>query len=151
LDEAIGRVDLLDVAPAVGHWKERGLDLSAILHAPAGASVAGAGPAGTGGGATGRRTTVQDHELESVLDRALIAEAAAAFDRGAPVEIAAAVPGADRSVGAMLGGEVTRVYGPDGLPDDTIRVHLTGTAGQSLGAFLPRGVTLRLRGDANDY
>jgi glutamate synthase (NADPH/NADH) large chain len=138
MDEAIGHVELLDVRPALDHWKARGLDLSPLLHLP---EAAGAR----------RRVRVQDHRLGHALDNDLIARAAPALDRGRRVRIHATVRNEHRSVGAMLGGEVVRRAGRDGLPDDTIEVILRGTAGQSFGAFLPRGVTLRLAGDANDY
>ncbi|MDG4765396.1 glutamate synthase large subunit [Solwaraspora sp. WMMD406] len=140
IDEAIGRADLLDTAPAVDHWKAKGLDLSAVLHVPtlpAGASLRG--------------VRAQDHGLDKALDNTLIALAAPALTDRTPVRAAVAVRNEHRSVGAMLGGEVTRRAGGAGLPDDTIVFTLTGTAGQSFGAFLPRGVTMRLHGDANDY
>ncbi|WJK38128.1 glutamate synthase large subunit [Solwaraspora sp. WMMA2056] len=140
IDEAIGRADLLDTAPAVDHWKAKGLDLSAVLHVPtlpAGASLRG--------------IRAQDHGLDKALDNELIALAGPALTDRTPVQAAVAVRNEHRSVGAMLGGEVTRRVGGAGLPDDTIEFTLTGTAGQSFGAFLPRGVTLRLHGDANDY
>ncbi|MFY1637579.1 glutamate synthase large subunit [Solwaraspora sp. WMMB335] len=140
LDEAIGRADLLDTAPAVDHWKARGLDLSRVLHVPA-----------LPAGAALRGVRAQDHGLDKALDNTLIALAAPALTERAKVRAAVAVRNEHRSVGAMLGGEVTRVAGGAGLPDDTVEFTLTGTAGQSFGAFLPRGVTLRLVGDANDY
>jgi glutamate synthase (NADPH/NADH) large chain len=140
LDEAIGRVELLDVRPAVEHWKARGLDLTPLLRLP-----------GPTGGAARRRTRAQEHGLDRALDTELIKLAAPALDEGTPVRPVLAVRNEHRSVGAMLGGEVTRRFGGKGLPDDTIEITLLGTAGQSFGAFLPRGVTLRLHGDANDY
>ncbi|HEY8532438.1 MAG TPA: glutamate synthase large subunit [Micromonospora sp.] len=140
LDEAIGQVEMLDVAPAVAHWKAHGLDLSPVLHVP---NV----PPGT----PRRRVRGQDHRLERVLDNELIKLAEPALTDRAPVRIALPVRNEHRSVGAMLGGEVVRRFGGAGLPDNTIDVTFTGTAGQSFGAFVPRGVTLRLIGDANDY
>ncbi|HKE65108.1 MAG TPA: glutamate synthase large subunit [Micromonosporaceae bacterium] len=140
LDEAIGRVDLLDAVPAVEHWKARGLDLSAVLAEP---DVSADAPS--------RRTVGQDHQLWQAIDNRLIAAARPALDTATPVYIRIAVRNTDRSVGAMLGGEVTRRYGGAGLPAGTIDVSLRGTAGQSFGAFVPRGITLRLAGDANDY
>jgi glutamate synthase (NADPH/NADH) large chain len=140
LDEAIGRVDLLDAVPAVEHWKARGLDLSAVLAEP---DVPDDAPL--------HRTTGQDHKLGYALDNAIIAAAEPALRTGTPVRVRFDVDNTDRSVGAMLGGEVTRRYRGAGLPPDTIAVTLRGTAGQSFGAFVPRGVTLRLAGDANDY
>jgi glutamate synthase (NADPH) large chain len=140
LDEAIGRVDLLDTTEAVGHWKAQGLDLTPILglpHLPEGAAR--------------RCTTGQDHGLEHALDNTLIAQAAPAIERGERVEIDLPIRNVNRTVGTMLGHEITKRHGGAGLPDDTVVVRLTGSAGQSLGAFVPRGVTLRLEGDANDY
>jgi glutamate synthase (NADPH/NADH) large chain len=139
LDEAIGRVDLLDTTQAVDHWKAAGLDLAPLLTVP---DV----PPGT----PLRRTTVQDHGLEKALDHTLVELSADALERGEPVRIALPVRNVNRTVGTMLGHELTLKH-PDGLPPDTIDITLTGSAGQSFGAFVPRGVTLRLLGDANDY
>jgi glutamate synthase (NADPH/NADH) large chain len=138
LSEAVGRVDLLDLRPAVDHWKARGLDLSAVLYQPA-----VEGPR--------RHARAQDHRLDQALDVTLLAAAAPAFADRTPVSIEVAVRNQHRSVGAMLGGEVVRRCGGSGLPDETIDITLHGTAGQSFGAWVPRGVTLRLYGDANDY
>jgi glutamate synthase (NADPH/NADH) large chain len=138
-DEAIGRVELLDVRPAVEHWKARGLDLSPVLYLPA----RGDGPR--------RRVRAQDHRLERSLDNTLLRLAAPALADGTPVAFEIPARNENRSIGAMLGGEVVRRYGGPGLPDDTIDITLRGTAGQSFGAFVPSGVTLRLYGDANDY
>ncbi|HEX6498183.1 MAG TPA: glutamate synthase-related protein, partial [Micromonosporaceae bacterium] len=140
LDEAIGHVELLDVRPAVEHWKAHGLDLTPLVHTP---DV----PAST----SRRRVRDQDHGLDLALDNELIRLAGPALDDGARVHATVSVRNVHRSIGAMLGGEVVRRYGGAGLPDDTIRFTLRGTAGQSFGAFVPRGVTLRLIGDANDY
>ncbi len=139
LDEAVGQVELLDVRPALEHWKAAGLDLRPILAPP---DVAD-GPR--------RSRTTQDHGLAGTLDEELIEAAAAALEGDGPVVVRRRVRNVDRSVGTLLGAEVTRRFGEAGLPDDTITVELTGSAGQSLGAFLPRGVTLRVAGDANDY
>jgi glutamate synthase (NADPH/NADH) large chain len=139
LEEAIGHVELLDVGPAVDHWKAKGLDLSPILYVP----HAARGPRS--------RTRAQDHRLDRALDNVLIANAAPALEDGKAVTFSTSVRNENRSVGAMLGGEVVRRHGGDGLPDGTIDVTLHGTAGQSFGAFVPSGVTLRLFGDANDY
>jgi len=140
MDEMIGRVDLLDVQPAVNHWKGRGLDLSAILYdPPVPARVAR------------RCVQAQDHGLEQALDHQLLAACEDALETLAPVEIKLPVRNIHRSVGTMLSGAIARRYGSAGLPDDTIRVHLDGSAGQSLGAFLAKGVTLTLEGEANDY
>jgi glutamate synthase (NADPH) large chain len=139
LDEAIGHAELLDLVPAIDHWKGRGLDLSPVLHVPTGADT------------PRRRLRDQDHGLDRSLDNALIAAAAPALTEGTPVAISRVVRNEHRSVGAMLSGEVTRRCGGKGLPDDTIEVTLRGSAGQSFGAFAVRGITLRLHGDANDY
>jgi glutamate synthase (NADPH/NADH) large chain len=139
LDEAIGRVDLIDTLDAVGHWKAAGLDLGAVLAQPE-----------LPEGSSPRRMTGQRHNLEAALDNVLIEAAAPALLGGVPVRIPIEVRNVNRSVGAMLGGEITRRLGV-AVPDDTITVDLTGTAGQSFGAFAPRGLTLHLRGDANDY
>jgi glutamate synthase (NADPH/NADH) large chain len=140
LDEAIGHAELLDVKPAVEHWKARGLDLAPLLHVPP-----------MPDGEARRRVRDQDHGLARALDNELIGRSAAALEDGGPVRTQLAVRNEHRSVGAMLGGEVTRRFGGKGLPEDTIEVDLRGTAGQSFGAFVPAGVTLRLYGDANDY
>jgi glutamate synthase domain-containing protein 3 len=140
IDEMIGRVDRLDVKGAVNHWKARGLDLSSILYQP---DVAP--------GTARRRVTMQDHGLDQALDHKIIAECRPALEARRRVEITLPIRNVNRTVGTMLGAEVTRRYGSLGLPDDTIRVRFTGSAGQSFGAFVPRGVTLTLEGDANDY
>ncbi|GAB2589677.1 glutamate synthase [Paractinoplanes abujensis] len=140
IDEAIGHAEVLDVRPAVDHWKGKGLDLSPVLFVPE-------LPEGT----ARRGIVAQDHELEKALDNKLIELAGPALTDGAPVHAEVAIRNDNRSVGAMLGGEVTRRHGGAGLPDDTIAFTLRGTGGQSFGAFLPRGVTLRLIGDTNDY
>jgi glutamate synthase (NADPH/NADH) large chain len=140
LDEAIGHAELLDLLPAVEHWKAQGLDLTPVLHVP---DIPDDAPL--------HRVTSQNHGLDRALDNQLIADAAQALEDGTPTRIELVVRNEHRSVGAMLGGEVTRRFGGKGLPDDTIEVHLRGTAGQSFGAFVPTGVTLRLHGDTNDY
>jgi len=140
LDEAIGHADLIETRPAVHHWKAHGLDLRDLLHVPE-----------IDGTAARRQTTKQDHRLERALDNQLIAAVGEALDDRRPVRVEFGVRNENRTVGAMLGGEVARRYGGAGLPDDTIEIVLRGTAGQSFGAFVPRGVTLRLFGDANDY
>ena len=141
MDEMIGRVDRLDFEPALDHWKARGLDLSTILYQPdMPPEVA-------------RRCVVaQDHGLEKALDHTTIIPACReAIEHAKPVRLALPIRNVNRTVGTMLGYEVTRRWGGQGLPDDTIRIHFTGSAGQSFGAFLPRGITLVLEGDANDY
>jgi glutamate synthase (NADPH/NADH) large chain len=140
LEEAIGQAETLDTSRAVTHWKASGLDLSPVLHVP---DLPADLPR--------RRTVEQDHGLDRALDNELIALAGDALERGEPVRAQVAVRNVNRTVGTMLGAEVTRRYGGAGLPDGTIDVTLTGSAGQSFGAFLPPGVTLRLEGDANDY
>ena len=140
MDEMIGRVDRLDFTPALDHWKAKGLDLSSILVAPdMPASVA-------------RRCVVgQDHGLDEALDNTLIARCADALEHGTPVELELPIRNVNRTVGTMLGYELTKRWGGSGLPDDTIKVHFTGSAGQSFGAFMPSGITFSLEGDANDY
>ena len=140
MDEMIGRVEMLDARPAVDHWKARGLDLSAILYNPP-----------LPGRVARRCVQAQDHGLEQALDHLLVERARPTIESGDPVEMNLSIRNVHRSVGSMLSGEIARRYGSGGLPDDTIRIHLTGSAGQSFGAFLARGVTLTLEGDANDY
>ncbi|MDQ3592629.1 MAG: glutamate synthase-related protein, partial [Actinomycetota bacterium] len=140
LDEAIGRADALDVRPAVDHWKAHGLDLRPMLHVP-----------DLPEGASLHRTRDQDHGLERALDNELIGLCADALDRAEPVRAQVAIRNVNRTVGTMLGHEITKRFGADGLPDGTVDLTFTGSAGQSFGAFVPRGVTLRLEGDANDY
>jgi glutamate synthase (NADPH/NADH) large chain len=139
LEEAIGQVSAIDAARAVDHWKASGLDLSPIF-----ADVR------SPDGAARRNTTGQDHGLEKALDHSLIALAQEAINDGTAVTGEVAVRNVNRTVGTLLGHHVTKAH-PDGLPDNTIDLTLVGSAGQSLGAFLPRGITLRLLGDANDY
>jgi glutamate synthase (NADPH) large chain len=138
--EMVGRVDRLDMRSAIDHWKAKGVDLSRLLHqVPLGDS-----PSLNWSG-------TQDHGLEGALDNDLIAAAADALDKKQPVLIERPVINVNRTVGAMLSGEVARRHGHAGLPDNTIHVKLTGTAGQSFGAWLAHGVTLELTGDGNDY
>jgi glutamate synthase (NADPH/NADH) large chain len=140
LDEAIGRAELLDVEQAVDHWKASGLDLAPILHVPA---IDDSMPR--------RQTTLQDHGLDRALDRQLIELCEPALARMEPVRAQLPIRNVNRTVGTMLGSEVTRMHGGEGLPDETIDLTFTGSAGQSFGAFLPAGITLRLEGDGNDY
>ncbi|REK89649.1 glutamate synthase large subunit [Streptomyces inhibens] len=145
LEEAVGHAELLDTAKAVNHWKAQGLDLAPLLHVPE-----------LPEGAVRHQITVQDHGLEKALDNELIKLAADALsadtpEAAQPVRAQVAVRNINRTVGTMLGHEVTKKFGGAGLPDDTIDITFTGSAGQSFGAFLPRGITLRLEGDANDY
>jgi glutamate synthase domain-containing protein 2/glutamate synthase domain-containing protein 1/glutamate synthase domain-containing protein 3 len=139
-DELIGRSDLLDTRKGIEHWKARGLDFSRIFHQPQiGPEVAR------------YHTESQDHGLDKALDHRLIELAAPALERGEKVTIEMPIRNINRTVGTMLSGLVAKRHGHDGLPDDTIRVRFAGSAGQSLGAFLSRGITLELIGDTNDY
>ena len=137
--DMIGRSDLLDKDATIAHWKAKGLDFTKLFFMPK------AGPDEI------HHTSVQSHPIDTVLDRKLIAEAAPALENKTPVRIETAVCNVDRSVGAMLSGAVAKRFGHAGLPEDTIHVTLTGTAGQSFGAWAARGVTLELIGDGNDY
>ena len=140
MDEMIGRVDRLNVRPAIEHYKARGLDYSAILHNPELAD-----------NHARRRMTTQDHGLSGALDNELIVACHDALELKKPVSIARPIRNVNRTVGTMLGSELTRRWGAAGLPDDTIRIAFSGSAGQSFGAFVPRGMSLTLEGDANDY
>ncbi len=138
--EMVGRVDKLETRKAVDHWKASGIDLSKLLTIPPRAE---------------RVQTYccieQDHGLHKALDHQLIARAQSSIDNGTPVEINLPVRNANRTVGAMLSGRVAQKYGEDGLPDDTIKINLQGSGGQSFGAFLAPGVSINLAGDTNDY
>ena len=139
MDEMIGRADCLDVDAAAAHWKASGLDLAPLLQVPAlPASVAR------------RKVREQDHGLDGAFDNELIARCRPALEHGTPVEFSSFIRNSDRTVGTMLGYEITKRYGGAGLPENTIRMTLTGSAGQSFGAFVPRGVSMTLIGDAND-
>jgi glutamate synthase (NADPH/NADH) large chain len=140
LAEAIGRVDRLDTNNAISHWKADGLDLSPILHVPTSPWKQ-----------DNYCTKAQDHGLDKALDQELIRLAAPALERGEAVEINLPVTNVNRTVGTLLGHHLTKAHGGDGLPDDTIQISFTGSAGQSFGAFVPKGITMRLEGDANDY
>ncbi|RFB78742.1 glutamate synthase large subunit [Methylovirgula sp. 4M-Z18] len=139
-DEMVGQMQMLDKAKVIDHWKAKGLDFSKLFHKPEAAEGVGI-----------FHSESQNHNLDAVLDRKLIAASAPALETGAKVRIETPVRNVDRTTGAMLSGEVARKYGHKGLPDDTVHVKLTGTAGQSFGAWLARGVTLELEGEANDY
>jgi glutamate synthase (NADPH/NADH) large chain len=139
-NEMVGQVQKLDTRRSVEQWKAKGVDLSRILYQPAPKP-----------GVAVFNCETQDHHLDKALDQELIAESAAALEKGEPVRIERTVRNGNRTVGAMLSGEVAKRYGHAGLPEDTISITLTGTAGQSFGAFLSRGVSLHLTGDANDY
>ena len=140
VNEMIGRVDRLDTRKASDHWKAHGLDLGRLLHYPeAGPDVAR------------YKCEDQDHQLGGALDRLLIEKAMPALEKREPVIIETAVRNVNRTIGAMLSGEVAKRYGHKGLPEDTIVIKAKGTAGQSLGAWLAHGITIELEGDANDY
>jgi glutamate synthase (ferredoxin) len=140
VNEMIGRADKLDVDPAVRHWKAAGLDLEAILHKP---DVSNA--------IYHCEEQTLSAELEDVLDMRLLEAAAPALERGERVEIALPIRNTDRTVGTILGSEVSRRYGEDGLPDDTITIRFKGSAGQSFGSFCTSGLTFIIEGDTNDY
>ncbi|MER8070851.1 glutamate synthase large subunit [Streptomyces sp. NPDC094034] len=145
LEEAVGHAELLDTERAVDHWKAQGLDLKPLFHVPA-----------LPENAVRHQVIAQDHGLAKALDNELIKLAADALsaesaEAAQPVRAQIGIRNINRTVGTMLGNQVTRKFGGAGLPDDTIDITFTGSAGQSFGAFLPRGVTLRLEGDANDY
>src|SRR5262249_21859470 len=140
LDEMVGQMQMLDKRKLVEHWKAKGLDFSALFTKPEVPASVGI-----------YHSEPQNHHLEKVLDRRLIDKAKVALDRGAPVRIEETIANVNRAAGAMLSGAVAKIYGHEGLPDDTIHVKLKGTAGQSFGAWLARGVAFELEGEANDY
>ena len=140
IEEMVGHSEMLITKAAVDHWKAKGLDISPILAAaqnPYGQSL--------------HQTKVQDHGLDEALDNELIAKASHSIATGEPVQLTMPINNVNRTVGTMLGYAVTKKWAGAGLPDDTICVDFMGSAGQSFGAFVPRGITLRLEGDANDY
>ena len=139
-NEMVGQLQMLDKSEAISHWKAKGLDFSALFHKP-----------DVGPNVGIYHTQKQDHGLDKVMDQKLIAQSRDAIDNKTPVEISGTIGSVDRATGAMLSGVIALKYGYDGLPDDTIRIGLKGTAGQSFGAWLARGVTLELDGQANDY
>jgi glutamate synthase (NADPH) large chain len=140
VDEMVGRVEKIDASVADAHWKAKGIDLSSILYAPTVPSRVAR-----------RKMQQQDHGLDAALDHALISKAKPALESQTPVTGNFAIRNVHRTVGAMLGGEIARRYGSAGLPEETIRFKFRGSAGQSFGAFVPKGVTLELEGDTNDY
>jgi glutamate synthase (NADPH) large chain len=140
LDEIIGRTDLIEMNTAIEHWKASGLDMTPILHGPVFAQDA-----------PRKNARAQDHELDKHFDNELIRRSAEVLEHGGHLSVTLPVRNTNRSVGTLLGHEVTVRHGENGLPADSIDVTLIGSAGQSLGAFLPSGITLRLEGDANDY
>ena len=140
LDEAIGHSEILDTRKAISHWKASGLDLSPILH-----------KVDVDKNASLRQTTTQDHGLHKALDNKLIEICQPALQKGELVRAQFEIRNVNRTVGTMLGSQITRKYGGQGLPEGTIELTFNGTAGQSFGAFIPQGLTLRLEGDTNDY
>jgi glutamate synthase (NADPH/NADH) large chain len=140
VNEMIGRVDKLNMSKAISHWKAKGVDLSRILYSVTPKP-----------GVAIHHREKQNHGLESAMDHDLIAAAQPSIENGQPVRLERKVRNVDRTIGAMLSGEIARRHGHAGLPEDTISVKFTGTAGQSFGAFLARGVSIELTGDANDY
>jgi len=140
LDEMVGRVDMLDINNATAHYKAQGLDLSPILYQPE-----------VGPEVKRYYCERQNHGLEKALDNLLIAECKPALEHQRDITLDLEIRNSHRSVGAMLGGEISKRYGAAGLPDNTIRLNFKGSAGQSFGAFVPKGVSLTLEGDANDY
>jgi glutamate synthase (NADPH) large chain len=139
VEEMVGRVDRINMRKAIDHWKAQGIDLSKLLHVV------------DRKGTPLHQTGTQDHGLEKALDQELIAASKPALEKGEAVRLEREVKNVNRTVGAMLSGEVAKKYGHDGLPDNTIKIAFTGVAGQSFGAFLAHGITLELTGDANDY
>ncbi|MGB7456759.1 MAG: glutamate synthase large subunit, partial [Pseudolabrys sp.] len=139
-DEMVGQIQMLDRRKLVEHWKAKGLDFSRLFTKP---------PAEKG--VAIYKCEPQDHKIKDILDRKLIAESQSALDRGAPVRLQFAIHNTNRACGGMLSGEVAKRYGHEGLPDNTIHVRFTGTAGQSFGAWLARGITFELDGEGNDY
>ncbi|MGC5778368.1 glutamate synthase large subunit [Methylobacterium sp. NFXW15] len=140
LEDVVGRSDLLDKVAAIRHWKARGLDFTKLFHRP-----------DVGPEMAIRHVETQHHPIDDVLDRRLIAGARNAIETGEPVVLTDTIRNSDRAAGAMLSGEVAKAHGHEGLPDDTIKVQLAGTAGQSFGAWTAAGVTLELTGHGNDY
>ncbi len=140
LAEAVGHVESVDVQPAIEHWKAKGLDLTPILHVPESPWEQDR-----------HCTKAQDHGLDRALDQTLVQLCEGALADGSPVTLELPIRNVNRTVGTILGHEVTKRYGGAGLPNDTIQILFTGSAGQSFGAFVPNGITLRLHGDANDY
>lgn len=141
IDEMVGRSDKLQMRAAIDHWKAKGVDLSNILYQPEVSDKVGK-----------YCQLEQDHRLKTSLDLAeLLDQCKPALDDQTPVKVSAKIKNTNRVVGTIIGNEVTKKYGVDGLPDDTIKLKLKGSAGQSLGAFMPKGMTIQLEGDANDY
>ena len=140
LKEAVGHVEMIDARKAVEHWKAKGLDISPMLEVPQNPY-----------NQTPFMSVAQDHGLDEALDNELIAQSKTAIADARPVNISVPIRNVNRTVGTMLGYEVTKAWGGAGLPDGTIKIHFTGSAGQSFGAFVPAGIEMRLEGDSNDY
>jgi glutamate synthase (NADPH/NADH) large chain len=140
VDEMVGRVELLDTRDAIEHWKARGVDLSQILHKPDVPDTVAI-----------HCVQPQDHGLEKALDNTLLERARPALEHKQPVEITLPIRNVNRTACTMLSAEISRKWGMDGLPPETIKIHLTGSAGQSFGAFMANGISVTLEGDANDY
>lgn len=140
LQEAVGHVELIDSRQAVDHWKAKGLDIAPILAVPQNPY-----------GSTPYNSIGQDHGLDEALDNELIEQSQSAIADARPVQINVPINNVNRTVGTMLGNEVTKAWGGAGLPDGTIKIHFTGSAGQSFGAFVPAGIEMRLEGDGNDF
>jgi glutamate synthase (NADPH/NADH) large chain len=140
VNEMIGRVDLLEVDPNANHWKLKNLDLSPVLYKPVVPKSVGV-----------YRTVAQDHEIEDVLDKKIIKATQASIKKGEKSQATFDIINTDRSLGAMLSNEITKVHGGKGLPDKTVHIKLNGSAGQSFGAFTTKGVLFELEGEANDY
>ena len=141
INEAVGQVGSLDTTLAAEHWKARKLDLTPVLHEPESAFM----------NQDYYCSSRQDHGLDKALDQQLIVMSREALDQEKPVKFSTTISNVNRTMGTMLGHELTKAYGGQGLPDDTIDITFDGSAGNSFGAFLPRGITLRVHGDANDY
>ena len=138
--EMVGHVEVLDTRKAISHWKAKGLDISPILAVPQNPY-----------GQTLHQSVAQNHELDAALDQQLIAACGPAIERGEHVHAEFAIKNVNRTVGTMLGNAITKQHGGAGLPDGTVQLTFKGSAGQSFGAFVPKGVTMVLEGDANDY
>ena len=138
--EMVGQMQMLDKTAVVDHWKAKGVDFSRLFHKPQARE-----------GVAIWNSERQNHPIHDILDRRFIAEAKGALEDGKPVKITGTIKNTDRTAGAMLSGAVARRYGHAGLPDDTIAISLTGTGGQSFGAWLAKGVSLDLVGQGNDY
>ena len=140
MDDMIGRTDLLDKKTLITHWKTKGVDFNQLLHMPEVPKEVAR-----------HKVVDQDHSLEKALDNDLIREAAASINTGKPIKITKEIDNSYRTVGTTLSHVIAKKYGEEGLPDDTISLDFTGSGGQSFAAFLSKGVSIDLKGDANDY